>query len=333
MLSVFITPWTKPTSIHCATSAAWAATTDSNSARWGCSASAAAGWWRAIAWSARRRSRSRSSVARAYWKVPTRRWLLATRASTAPGQHGLALHGATGRHDGEAAGGGDAEGVHRLADDVLAQHRADRGEAVAAAGERRTSGALEVQVAQPAGVVDELAEQQGAAVAEPRGVAAELVAGVGLGDRRRALGEAGAGQQPDAVAAEPVRVEAELGGQRLVEGEHPGLRGLGGLPGQGQLGQLAGEAAVEDEGGCRGHSLDDTRRAGTIRPPVGRHRQAPPAGSASSMMSGLSRAVTWARHWSTNRARRVPSLRSRTSTPRLPARAAAPSASVRRATW
>ena len=181
-----------------------------------------------------------------------------------------------------------------------------------------------MQVAQPAGVVDELAEQQGAAVAEPGGVAAELVAGVGLRDRRRALGEMGAGQQPDAVAAEPVRVEAELGGQRLVEGEHPGLRGLGGLPGQGQLGQLAGEAAVEDEGGCRGHSLDDTRRAGTIRPPVSRRRQAPPAGSASSMMSGLSRAVTWARHWSTNRARRVPSLRSRTSTPRLPARAAAP---------
>ena len=35
MLSVFITPWTKPTSIHCATSAAWAATTASKSARYG----------------------------------------------------------------------------------------------------------------------------------------------------------------------------------------------------------------------------------------------------------------------------------------------------------
>ena len=66
------------------------------------------------------------------------------------GQHGLALHGATGRHDGEAAGRGDAEGVHRLADDVLAQHRADSGQAVAAAGERRTPRALEVQVAEPA---------------------------------------------------------------------------------------------------------------------------------------------------------------------------------------
>jgi hypothetical protein len=43
MLSVFMTPWTKPTSIHRATSDAWAATTASNSARYGFSASAAAG--------------------------------------------------------------------------------------------------------------------------------------------------------------------------------------------------------------------------------------------------------------------------------------------------
>ena len=51
------------------------------------------------------------------------------------------------------------------------------------------------------------------------------------------------------------------------------------------------------------------------------------------MMSGLSRAVTIARHWSTKSASRVPSLRSSTSTPRIPASAAAPAASVRRATW
>ena len=85
MLSVFITPWMKPTSIHCATSDACAATTASNSARYRFSASAAAGWCRSIARSASRRSRSTSSVARAYWKLPTRRWLLATRARTAPG--------------------------------------------------------------------------------------------------------------------------------------------------------------------------------------------------------------------------------------------------------
>ena len=32
MLSVFITPWMKPTSIHCASSDAWASTTASKNA-------------------------------------------------------------------------------------------------------------------------------------------------------------------------------------------------------------------------------------------------------------------------------------------------------------
>jgi hypothetical protein len=76
------------------------------------------------------------AVARAYWKLPTRRWLLATRASTAPGQHRLAR---TGRPVATTASDrvvGMPEGVHRLADDVLAQHRADCGEPVAAARER-----------------------------------------------------------------------------------------------------------------------------------------------------------------------------------------------------
>ena len=41
-----------------------AATTARSSARYGCSASAASGWWRAMAWSASRRSRSGSPVAR-----------------------------------------------------------------------------------------------------------------------------------------------------------------------------------------------------------------------------------------------------------------------------
>ena len=33
MLSVFMTPWMKPTSIHCAISSAWAATTRSKKSR------------------------------------------------------------------------------------------------------------------------------------------------------------------------------------------------------------------------------------------------------------------------------------------------------------
>jgi hypothetical protein len=43
MLSVFMTPWMKPTCIQRAISAAWASTTAAKNARYGCSAVAAAG--------------------------------------------------------------------------------------------------------------------------------------------------------------------------------------------------------------------------------------------------------------------------------------------------
>ena len=49
MLSVFITPCTNPTSIQRATSSAWAAMTRRYSSRYGFSAWAASGWWRAMA--------------------------------------------------------------------------------------------------------------------------------------------------------------------------------------------------------------------------------------------------------------------------------------------
>ena len=54
--------------------------------------SAAAGAWRAIAWSATRRNNARSPLAAAYWKLPTRRWLLATRAT-----HAVVVDDRTGR--------------------------------------------------------------------------------------------------------------------------------------------------------------------------------------------------------------------------------------------
>ena len=200
-LSVFITPWTKPTSIHRATSEACAATTCSNSARAGRSASAAAGQWRATAWSASRRSRARSPVAPAYGERPDPQVAAGDPGEHRTGQVGLAADGATGRDHRQRAGGRDAERVHRGADDVLAQHRADGGQPVAAAGERRASRALEVQVAQRAVGGAQLAEQQRPAVAQPRGEAAELVARVGLRDRRGSLGDELADQQPQPLGA------------------------------------------------------------------------------------------------------------------------------------
>jgi len=86
--------------------------------------------------------------------------------------------------------------VHRLADHVLAQHRPDRGQPVAAARERGAPGAFQVQVAQPAVGVDELAQQERTPVAEAWGVAAELVPGVRLRHRCGSARDEVADQQP-----------------------------------------------------------------------------------------------------------------------------------------
>jgi hypothetical protein len=80
--------------------------------------------------------------------------------------------------------------MHGFADQHLAQHRPDGRLAVAVAREGRAPRALEGEVAAAAVAVDELADQQCPAVAELRREVAELVAGIGLGDGRGALGQA-----------------------------------------------------------------------------------------------------------------------------------------------
>ena len=66
--------------------------------------------------------------------------------------------------------------------------------------------------------VDHLAEQDGAAVAELRHEMAELVAGIGHGDRIGAIGHSLAGEDLGALGAvEQVRIEAELDRQRPVQ--------------------------------------------------------------------------------------------------------------------
>ena len=141
------------------------------------------GSWRAIVYSASFRRLSRSPRDAKNSNVPTRMWLAATRVSTAPGSGRLAIDRLAGGRDGERAGRGNAERVHRLADQHLAQHRTDGGLAVAAAGERRSARALEGDVATASLPVDHLAEQQCAAVAELRREATELVPGVRLSQR------------------------------------------------------------------------------------------------------------------------------------------------------
>ena len=138
------------------------------------------------------------------------------------GQEGLADHRFAGRHRRQRARGRDAQRFHRLADDVFAQHGPKSGTAIAAARERRRPRALELDVATATLRVDDLAQQDGAAVAELRREVAELVAGIGERNRLRARRDAVAGEdRRPGRGRQEAGVEAELGGQPLVQLEQP----------------------------------------------------------------------------------------------------------------
>ena len=112
---------------------------------------------------------------------------------------------------------------------------------------------------------DELAEQQRAAVAEAGAVPAELMPGVGLCHRRRAVGDEVAQQEPQAVGApQPRHVEAQFAGERLVEGEQSRIGSVGGLPRNRQFRQVAGEACVEDDGAAPVASLATRSVSGVL---------------------------------------------------------------------
>ena len=168
MLSVFMTPWMNPTSIHCV-----------DERRLRVDHALEEGEVRVL-----RLRRVRVVAADRVVREPAhelrppghRRVLERADADVArgdarehgTGQHRLAHDGLPRRDDGERPGGGDPERVHRLTDHVLAQHRADDRLAVAAACERRPPRALQVQVATTTVRIEDLAEQQRAAVAEAR---------------------------------------------------------------------------------------------------------------------------------------------------------------------
>ena len=134
------------------------------------------------------------------------------------GQGHFAPHRLAGRDNRERSRGGNAERGHRLADDVLAQHRPERGAAVAAARERRGAGALELDVAAHAVGVDDLAQKNGAPVAELRHEMAELVAGIGHGERFARLGHAVAREDRHAFGRSKLRgIEPEVPGELVVQ--------------------------------------------------------------------------------------------------------------------
>ena len=161
-------------------------------------------------------------------------------------QRPLAHHPLTGGDDRERPRGGDSQAVHGLTDQVLAQHRAHRGLAVAAARERGAPRPFQVQVTAAAMNVGHLAEQQRPAVPQPGHVDAELVTGVGLGDRRD-TGSVPHQQQHTRPLPQRRGVGAQLHRQRLVE--HQQLRSVHRCrrPRHRQARHLAGVGIIEPE--------------------------------------------------------------------------------------
>ena len=141
------------------------------------------------------------------------------------GQRRLAHHRLAGRHGRQRPGRGNAERRHRLADDVFAQHRTQRRPPVAAPRERCRPRAFELDVATDSVRAHDLAQQDGAAIAQLRHEVAELVAGIGQRDRL--------GTRRDAITCQDGHtlrrrqrfgIEAELGGERRVELDQAGRR-------------------------------------------------------------------------------------------------------------
>ena len=140
------------------------------------------------------------------------------------GEHGAFAHRfpkdrfACHRHR-EAARRWDAKRVHRLADDVFPQHRAERRTAVAAAREPRLARSLQLDVDVFACGRDLFSKQNRAAVTKG-GEVAELVTGVRLRDRSRTFRQGIASKDGGAFRPrECLGVQAEARGEWLVKGD------------------------------------------------------------------------------------------------------------------
>src|SRR6185437_15936336 len=121
-----------------------------------------------MTWSASRRTPSVSPREAKNWKVPTRMWLEATRVSTAPGSavSRITISPVT------TAASDRVVGIPSAAIASLTMY--SRSTAVAPARERGRARAFQLDVAADAVGVDNLAEQDGAAIAQLRDEMAEL---------------------------------------------------------------------------------------------------------------------------------------------------------------
>ena len=159
----------------------------------------------------------------------------------------LAYDFLSGAYHRERACGSYADGVHEFADEVLAEHGADRAESVGTgAGERGEPGAFELYLA----AVD-VAEEHRATVAKHWHELAELMARVRGGVSARRSCE----PRDAVVTAQPLGVEAELARVRFVEHNEFRVRNVGPGDGHCHVRQRVGER-VGKRGLFHGPSLD-----------------------------------------------------------------------------
>src|SRR5271155_5833391 len=115
--------------------------------------------------------------------------------------------------------------MHRFADEIFAQDRPQRGAAVYAPRERRPARALRLDVAPVTATVQDLAEEDRAAVAKLRDEIAELMPGVGHRDRLRARQRDVAGKhRSHLVRFEALCIAPQFRSERFVELDQAGPR-------------------------------------------------------------------------------------------------------------
>ena len=189
MLSVFITPWTNPTSIHCATSDAWTATTASNSARYGLSACGRAGIVpgdRVVG-----EAPQQVDVAGGRGVLEAADPQVAARPPGPARRPAARVSRCTGRPVATTARD-RVVGMPSACIASLTMYSRSIGPTAARPSPPRANGVapepLRWMSRSRPSRADELAEQQRAPVAQPRDEPAELVPGVGLRDRRGAVG-------------------------------------------------------------------------------------------------------------------------------------------------
>src|SRR5271170_1267270 len=134
------------------------------------------------------------------------------------GQRRLAPDLLAGRHSGERSGRRNRKRRHRLADDVFAQDRPERGASIPPPGKRRRARSLELDVAAHAVAIDHLAEKNGTSVTELRYESPKLVAGISHGERLASLGHPGACENLHTLQCGKLsRIEPEMPGEFLIQ--------------------------------------------------------------------------------------------------------------------